>query len=70
VSPITVYAGGMFNVFSAYIGKHFSFPIQYVLKQADTLSPLLISLAFEYAIRKVKENEMGLKLSVTHQLLA
>jgi hypothetical protein len=54
------------------IVKHLSdcFPTENGLKQGDALSPLLFNFALEYVIRKVQENQMGLKMNWTHHFLA
>jgi len=52
-------------------GKHLSdiFLIKNGSKQEDALSPLFFSFPLEYAIRRVRANQDGLKLKGTLQLL-
>jgi hypothetical protein len=46
-----------------------SYPIQNGLEQGDALLPLLFNFALEHVIGKVQEDEKGLELYRTHQLL-
>jgi hypothetical protein len=53
------------------ISKHLpdNFPIQVDLKQEDAISPVLFNFDLEFAIRKVQDDQVGLKLNGTHHLL-
>jgi len=53
------------------VGKNLSdrFPIRNGLKKGDALSPLLLNIALEYAIRRIQVNKEGLKLNGTHLFL-
>ena len=54
------------------MGKNVSdrFLIRNGLKQGDALKPILFNFVLEYVIRKVQENQDGLKVKGTHQLLS
>jgi len=53
------------------VGDHLSdmFPFRSGLKRGDSLSPLFLNFALEYAIRRVRVNQVGLKLNGIHHIL-
>jgi hypothetical protein len=54
-----------------HIGEYLSdmFHIQNAPQEGDSLPPLLFIFALGYAIRRAKEDQIGLKLNGTHKLL-
>jgi hypothetical protein len=60
------------TISTVLIGNNLSdkFPIQNGMKQGNALPPLFFNFALEYAIRRVQESQVRLKLNRTHKLLA
>jgi len=53
------------------VSNHLSdmFPLRNSLKRGEALSPLLFNFALDYAIRRVRVNQVGLKLNSTRHIL-
>jgi hypothetical protein len=47
-----------------------NFLVQKDLKLEDALSPQIFNFAIENTVRKIQENQVGLKLNELHQLMA
>jgi hypothetical protein len=69
VRLIEICLNGMYD--EVHIGKYLSdnFPVQNGLKQEYALWPMLFNFSLVYAIGKVQESQVGLKLNGTRQLL-
>jgi hypothetical protein len=46
-----------------------TFPVPSGTKQGESFSPLLFNFLVEYALRKVQDHPVGLKLNCSHQLM-
>jgi glutathionylspermidine synthase len=65
-----MYLNETYNKVRISINLSKKFTVHNVIKQGDVSSPLTFNVAFKYVIRKVQENQVGLKLNKRHQVLA